>query len=279
MKQIFKPFGYIYKITNLKNNKVYIGLTTEDNPLNRIKEHFSKSTLNSPKYKNHKFYNAIRKYGKQKFKINIICECYNQDDLNNAEIYFITNYYESAKKGYNVRFGGSFGKHSKSTKSKMRDKAILRYNIANKISKEIEQFIISNTILGRLELTKLVNDKFNIKCSITFIQKFIQEHRKNNKSFKCKKDSNGKKILSKAQKNEISQTLKNRNELNRIKAIGISKKEFLKLGKQSNSFKEFKSNFSCKDSVINNCLLQWTGTYSYYKAFNKKLIAWNRKSI
>ena len=161
----------------------------------------------------------------------------------------------------------------------MRDKAILRYNIANKISKEIEQFIISNTILGRVELTKLVNDKFNIKCSITFIKKFIQEHRKNNKNFKCKRDSNGKKILSKAQKNEISQTLKNRNELNRIKALGISKEEFLKLGKQSNSFKEFKNNFSCKDSVINNCLLKWTGTYSYYKAFNKKLIAWNKKSI
>lgn len=213
-----KPIGYIYKITNLKNNKVYIGQTIESNPFNRIKDHFANGTLKDPKNKNHKFYNAIRKYGKDNFKIEIICECYNQDDLNKAEIYFITNYYKTDKKSYNIRSGGSSGKHSKSTKNKMRNKGLERYNITNKISKEIEKFIISNTNFGRAELTKLVNDKFNIKCSITFIQKFIQEHRKNNKSFKCKKDSNGKKILSKAQKNEISKTLKNRNELNRIKA-------------------------------------------------------------
>lgn len=69
------------------------------------------------------------------------------------------------------------------------------------------------------------------------------------------------------------------NELNRIKALGVSKKQFLKLGKECKTLKEFKSNFSCKDSVINNCLLQWTGSFSFYKAFNKKLIAWNKKKI
>jgi group I intron endonuclease len=277
MKKTFKPIGCIYKITNLENNKVYIGQTIEKNPLNRIKDHFSNGTLNDPKNKNHKFYNAVRKYGKEKFKIDIICECFSQDDLNQAEIYFIVDFYKSYNH-YNIRLGGSKGKHSKSTKNKMRDKAILRYNISNKISKEVEKFIISNTNLGRVELTKLVNDKFNIKCSITFIQKFIQKHRKNNKSFKVKRDLNGKKIISEAQKKEISETLKNRNELNRIKALGVSKKQFLKLGKECKTLKEFKSNFSCKDSVINNCLLQWTGSFSFYKAFSKKLIAWNKKN-
>ena len=273
-----KPIGYIYKILNLKNKKVYIGQTIESNPMNRIKDHFANGTLKDPKNKNHKFYNAVRKYGKDNFKIEIINECYtNQKDLNNLETHFI-QYYNSALKGYNIRLeGGNNGRHSKSTKNKMRNKGLERYNITNKITEEIKEFIISNTNLGREELKKIVNDKFNIKCSTTFIEKFIQKHRKNNKNFKIERDSNGKKILSKAQKNEISQTLKNRNELNRIKALGISKEEFLKLGKQSNSFKEFKNNFSCKDSVINNCLLQWTGTYSYYKAFNKKLIAWNKK--
>lgn len=274
-----KPMGYIYKILNLKNNKVYIGQTIESNPMNRIKDHFANGTLKDPKNKNHKFYNAIRKYGKQNFKIEIICECYNQDDLNQTEIYFIVNYYESDKKGYNIRGGGSNGKHSKSTKNKMKEKGLKRYNITNKFTSSVKKFILANVSKGRKWITEQLLIQYNIKCSNGLIIDFIQEHRKNNKSFKCGKDSNGKKILSKAQKNEISQTLKNRNELNRIKALGVSKKQFLKLGKQSNSFKEFKSNFSCKDSVINNCLLQWTGTYSYYKAFNKKLIAWNKKSI
>ena len=62
--------GYIYKITNLINGKIYIG-QTRFNVQRRFHQHLyeaKKGELNFP------LYSAIRKYGEENFKIECIEE-------------------------------------------------------------------------------------------------------------------------------------------------------------------------------------------------------------
>ena len=62
--------GYIYKITNLINNKLYIGQTTKS-----LEWRWLKHQKDSITYKHHldtKFARAIRKYGVDNFKIELL---------------------------------------------------------------------------------------------------------------------------------------------------------------------------------------------------------------
>lgn len=90
--------GYIYKITNDINNKVYIG-KTEFNIQKRFQEHIKDS---KSKYENRPLYKAMHKYGAEHFFIEEIEEC---DNLEEREIYWI-KYYNSFENGYNATLGG-----------------------------------------------------------------------------------------------------------------------------------------------------------------------------
>lgn len=91
----------IYKITNLQNNKVYIGLTTQG--LARRKgEHIYR--LNSGE-RDHKLYNAMRKYGINSFSFESICSALLPEHLGELEQYFIKEY-NSFNRGYNMTIGG-----------------------------------------------------------------------------------------------------------------------------------------------------------------------------
>lgn len=91
--------GYIYKITNTINGKVYIG-KTERSIEQRWQEHlkFASTELNEQR----PLYNAIRKYGVNNFIIEVVEET---KDVNEREQYWI-NYYNSYKEGYNATLGG-----------------------------------------------------------------------------------------------------------------------------------------------------------------------------
>lgn len=94
--------GYIYKITNLINNKIYIGQTIRDVQI-RWKEHL-RSKDEAPIHK------AIRKYGKEAFKIEIIEECENIL-LNEREQYYINKFNSyNGHIGYNATLGGDSNK-------------------------------------------------------------------------------------------------------------------------------------------------------------------------
>ena len=87
---------WIYKITNIQNNKVYIGQTIR--PVkNRFNRHIN-DALNHT-IDTH-FARAIRKYGKDSFQIEVIDEAETQEELNQKERYWI-QYYNSVKEGYN----------------------------------------------------------------------------------------------------------------------------------------------------------------------------------
>ena len=84
--------GIIYKITNISNNKIYIGKTIYS--LNhRWQQHLNIAfNKNRPSY-NYKLYKAIRKYGKDNFIIETL-EDIDNSLLNEKEIYWI-KYYNS----------------------------------------------------------------------------------------------------------------------------------------------------------------------------------------
>lgn len=92
--------GYIYKIVNDINDKIYIGQTTRTIQV-RWKEHL-KESLNIRS--NQPIYRAMRKYGNEHFTIDKIEEVDN-NQLNEREQYWI-NYYNTYYNGYNATFGG-----------------------------------------------------------------------------------------------------------------------------------------------------------------------------
>lgn len=88
-------YGYVYKTTNLLNNKIYIG------------QH--KSKVFDPKYygSGSWFSSVFKKYGKENFICEIIEECETLEILNEREIYWI-EYFQSRNPsiGYNIAKGG-----------------------------------------------------------------------------------------------------------------------------------------------------------------------------
>lgn len=98
-------FGIIYKITCTKNNKVYIGQTIRSME-SRFERHLREAEESkSPKIH---FQRAIKKYGRDAFKIEKIDEADNQEELNEKEKYWI-KFYDSIKTGYNTAEGGQGG--------------------------------------------------------------------------------------------------------------------------------------------------------------------------
>jgi group I intron endonuclease len=92
--------GKIYKIINLKNNKVYIGCTIKTLET-RYYEHLYRCFKNNNKSK---LYNSIKKYGEANFIIGLIEEC-DVDKMYELEKKYITQY-DSFKNGLNSTFGG-----------------------------------------------------------------------------------------------------------------------------------------------------------------------------
>ena len=87
---------FIYKISNSINNKVYVGQTIR--PIEeRFKRHINDAINN---ILDTHFARAIRKYGRENFKIELIDCAETQDELNIKEQYWI-RYFDSINNGYN----------------------------------------------------------------------------------------------------------------------------------------------------------------------------------
>lgn len=96
--------GYIYKITNQINNKIYIGKTIKS-----IKERFNEHKKKASTYPNRYLYDAMNHYGYDNFTIEVIEECLDEY-LNEREIYWIaTLQSNNSKIGYNLTIGGDGG--------------------------------------------------------------------------------------------------------------------------------------------------------------------------
>lgn len=109
----------IYKFTNLINNKIYFGQTTLT-LYQRL--HMYLREIQNPK-DNRLIIRALRKYGTNNFKIEIVKECNTIEDLNILEEQSIDeNQSMNNKIGYNLQPGGSNKKVHEDTKVILREK-------------------------------------------------------------------------------------------------------------------------------------------------------------
>lgn len=188
---------YVYKIINLINNKIYIGISRK-NSINSINYFGSGKAIKL----------AIKKYGKENFKKEIIEEDTNfkYSDLQRLEKYYIKKLNSKEKKiGYNISDGGdgNFGevngmygkKHSKESKlsiSKTRKKKIKLDPNYSKMSSEaldnfkkllIERNIKNPTLPNghseetKLKISKTVSEKIKNGEIIQRHNKFSEERK------------------------------------------------------------------------------------------------------
>lgn len=101
-KEFNNPYGFIYKITNLENDMIYIGKTVQDITY-RMNSHFSYA---NKKGANTRLARAIIKYGKRSFEWEIIENCYSVTELSEKEKYYIILYNSiDLNVGYNMVIG------------------------------------------------------------------------------------------------------------------------------------------------------------------------------
>lgn len=115
--------GYIYKIVNQINNKVYIGQTKKS-----IEERFKVHLKYANRKVNRYLYDAINAYGYENFSVEEIEQC-DDCNLDEREKYWIRFYKSNEKSnGYNMTIGGGGGdtwtnnRHKAETSRKISEK-------------------------------------------------------------------------------------------------------------------------------------------------------------
>lgn len=115
----------VYLVTNLINNKQYVGFTTKSLE-ERKKKHVLDSNNKNIKHHFYLFKLAIRKYGIENFKWEIIKEYNNLQDCLEGEKVYIRFYNTISPNGYNLTEGGRGGVPSNETKEKI-SKTLKKY--------------------------------------------------------------------------------------------------------------------------------------------------------
>lgn len=104
--------GLIYVITNLTNDKKYVGQTRQ-----QLNKRWLSHITESRSYTERPLYRAMNKYGIDNFKIRILEEC-DVNKLNEREIWWIQSL-DSYHNGYNATTGGEYFEHTEETKNKI----------------------------------------------------------------------------------------------------------------------------------------------------------------
>lgn len=94
--------GYIYKIQNLINNKIYIGQTSQKYPNSRWSAHKREAQNGNDR----PLYRAIRKYGIDNFQFIIMLKNIPNDKLDYYERLWISKMNTQTPNGYNISPGG-----------------------------------------------------------------------------------------------------------------------------------------------------------------------------
>lgn len=93
--------GLIYCVTNQVNGKKYVGQTVRGSWYVRWKQHMWSAESGSPL----PIHAAIRKYGKANFKVMVLWECSDLDELNQMEEFYARDLGTYTPSGYNIKAG------------------------------------------------------------------------------------------------------------------------------------------------------------------------------
>jgi group I intron endonuclease len=128
--------GYIYYLKS-PSDKFYIGQTINiNNRWNKYKC-IRKELCRQPH-----LFNSLKKYGPENFEYEILDICYDQEELDDAEKYWI-RYYNSVENGYNIRNGGKNGRGmTESGRKILSEKSKLQWKT---MSQEQKNYIINQT--------------------------------------------------------------------------------------------------------------------------------------
>jgi hypothetical protein len=153
-----KPYGYIYKTTNLINGKIYIG--KKASPI-EVKNYYGSGKFLTI---------AIKKYCRDKFIREILCWKYSLNTLDKAEIFYI-DYLDSTnpKIGYNVLPGGEG--NPKGIKF-LSEESKLKISIANKGRKLSDKHKLAISLAHK---GKKVSKETKNKISISQKNKIISK--------------------------------------------------------------------------------------------------------
>lgn len=139
--------GYIYKITNISNHKMYIGQTTKVRPTDRFSQHKYLSTHPEQEKYISVLHAAMNKYGVDNFIFEIIQQIDN-NLLNEKEIFWINYYNTIVPNGYNLTKGGQgtvgFSRPQTQEEKQKRSISLKQYynnhpEVKEKISKHTKQ--------------------------------------------------------------------------------------------------------------------------------------------
>lgn len=165
----------VYKHTNVLNNKAYIGFTKHS-----IEERWNQHCTDSSRGSMFAFHKAIRKYGHESFKHEILEQCDSLENGMKREAFWIKQEKSLiTENGYNMREGGSGPyawtddmkemhrqKTSEGTKRAFKNPEIKeRHKIATKIARNTPEARKRNSEAQRLN--NKVNPEINKKRSLT----------------------------------------------------------------------------------------------------------------
>lgn len=126
--------GFIYKIVNSLNGKIYVGQTKRTIDI-RWKEHCKNINIYKERLP---LYKALNKYGIENFNVYQIEECPN-NQLDEREIYWIRELKSFGENGYNCSKGGA-GSNMITTYDEDIEDILIRYQNGEQLTKLCEEY-------------------------------------------------------------------------------------------------------------------------------------------
>lgn len=160
---VLKIVGVIYKITNSKNGKIYIGQTLcfeekeQDGAIKRLKEHFR--DVKTGKFSCPALDSAIKKYGEKNFTTEVIDIC-PKEEIDNCEVRCIEHFDSTNKTiGYNLSKGGKGVTYSH-TEDRIREKISSRKRKNSDAEMNILDVNKNNKLIGYKVRRKISGKEF-----------------------------------------------------------------------------------------------------------------------
>lgn len=242
---------YIYKITNIVNNKVYIGQSIS--PKHRWQAH--KRSANKPSQIIHY---ALAKYDIRNFVFEVVASCLDQDAANNTETTIVIQENSLVPNGYNVSNGGFNAPKTEEWKRKVvtTRRAKDNYKHSNETKRKIAMANTGENYHGLLKPGHSIRNtgKTHFKSGQIFPN--AGKKMPDNVRQKLLETNKGRK-LSQEHKNKLSEVKKNKHHSGSFKKgvsphnkIQFTEQQILNIKNDSRSLVEIAVDYNVKPKVI-----------------------------